>query len=90
MYEIVPWPLLITAALCFTNQGCPLPAPGWPLVPNHCSGTTRFFHRNHVLGTQDLTGSEHWASFNFSQSTFLLLQKTLVYLLIWDRLMLFL
>ena len=69
MYEIVSWPLLITAALCFTSEGCALPAPGWPMALNYCSGATRkleFFHRNHMLGTQDFTGSEHWAPFNFS------------------------
>ena len=81
MYEIVSWPLLITAALCFTTEGCALPARGRPMVLNYCSGATRkFFHRNHVLSTQDFTGSEHWATFNFSQSTALLLQKTLMYL----------
>ena len=37
MYEIVSWPLLITAALCFTTQGCAVPAPGWPVVLNYCS-----------------------------------------------------
>ena len=41
MYEIVSWPLLVTAALCFTTQGCVLPAPGWPMAPNYCSGATR-------------------------------------------------
>ena len=67
MYEIVSWPLLITAALCFTTRGCALPAPSWPVVLNYCSGATRkFFHRNHVLGTQDFMGLEHWATFNFS------------------------
>ena len=67
MYEIVSWPLLITAALCFTTQGCALPVPGWPVVLNYCSGATRkFFDRNHVLVTLDFTGSEHWAPFNFS------------------------
>ena len=66
MYEIVSWPLLITAALCLTTQGCALPAPSWPVVLNYCSGATRkFFHRNHVLGTQDFTGPENWAPFNF-------------------------
>ena len=81
MYEIVSWPLLITAALCLTTQGCALPAPSWPVVLNYCSGATRkFFHRIHVLGTQDFTGLEH------SLTT----AKTLVYLLIWDRQMLFL
>ena len=68
MYEIVSWPPLITAALCnLTTQGCAPPAPSWPVVLNYCSGATRkFFRRNHVLGTQDFTGLEHWAPFNFS------------------------
>ena len=75
MYEIVSWPLLITAALCLTTQGCALPAPSWPVVL--CSGATRkFFLRNHVL---DTTGLEH------SLAT----SKTLVNLLIWDRQMLY-
>ena len=39
--EIVSWSLLITAALCFTTQGCALPALGWPMVLNYCSGATR-------------------------------------------------
>ena len=148
MYEIVSWPLFITAALCFTTQfnsillftlyqifilyivrqgyinkveeegkkrkingglgrsvrwseelsfqanhcnGCAPPAPSWPVMLNYFSGATRkFFHRNHMLGTQDFMGPEHWAPFNFFQSTALLLQKTLVCLLISDRLMLFL
>ena len=67
MYEIVSWPLLITVALCFTTKGCALTAPGWPMVLNYCSGDTRkFFHRNHVLGTQDFRASENWAPFSFS------------------------
>ena len=39
-----------------------------PLVPNFCSRVTRksqIFHTNHMLGTLDFTGSEHWAPFNF-------------------------
>ena len=38
------------------------------LAPNFCSWATRksqFFHTNHMLGTLDFTGSEHWAPFNF-------------------------
>ena len=46
MYEIVSWPLLITAALCFTTQGCVLPAPGWPMAPNYCSGAKRNFFKS--------------------------------------------
>ena len=40
----------------------------WPLVPNFCCWVTRksqIFHANHMLGTLDFTGSEHWAPFNF-------------------------
>ena len=45
VHEIVSFSLLLTAALCFTTQGCALPAPGWPVVLNYCSGATRkFFH----------------------------------------------
>ena len=43
----------------------------WPLAPNFCSRATRksqIFHTNHMLGTLDFTGSEHWAPFNFPQS----------------------
>ena len=69
-----------------TTQGCAAPAPGWPVALNYCFRATRnffkkYFHRNHVLGTQDFTGLELWAPFNFSKSTALLLLKTLVYLL---------
>ena len=86
IYEIVSWSLLITAALRFTTQGCALPAPGWPVALNYCFRATRnflkkYFHRNHLLGTQDFTGLELWAPFNFSKSTALLLLKTFVYLL---------
>ena len=28
-----------------------------------------FFHTNHMLGTLDFAGSEHWAPFNFPRST---------------------
>ena len=48
----------------------------WPVAPNFCSrGTIKslLFHRNHMLGTLDFTSSEHWAPFNFCQSTALLL-----------------
>ena len=44
----------------------------WPVAPNFCSRATRKslpFHRNHMLGTLDFTSSEHWAPFNFPQST---------------------
>ena len=44
----------------------------WPLVPKFCSWATRktqIFHTNHMLGTLGFTVSEHWAPFNFPQST---------------------
>ena len=44
----------------------------WFVAPNFCSRATRKslpFHRNHMLGTLDLTSSEHWSPFNFSLST---------------------
>ena len=40
----------------------------WPLAPNSCPRVTRksqIFNTNHMLGTLDFTGSEHWAPFNF-------------------------
>ena len=46
--------------------------PQWPLAPNFCSWATRksqIFHTNHMLSTLDFTGSEHWAPFNFPEST---------------------
>ena len=48
----------------------------WPVAPNFCSRVTRkslLFHRNHMQSTLDFTSSEHWAPFNFCQSTALLL-----------------
>ena len=47
----------------------------WPLAPNFCSRATRksqIFHTNHMLGTQHITGSEHWAPFYFPHRTALL------------------
>ena len=44
----------------------------WPLAPNFCPRATRksqIFHTNHMLGTLDFTVSEHWAPFNFPQSS---------------------
>ena len=46
--------------------------PQWPPAPNFCSWATResqIFHTNHMLSTLDFTGSEHWAPFNFPEST---------------------
>ena len=43
----------------------------WPMAPNFCSWVTRkskIFHTNHMLGTLDFAGSEHWALFNFPES----------------------
>ena len=40
-----------------------------PLAPNFCSRVTRksqIFHTNHMLGTLDFTGSEHWAPLEHS------------------------
>ena len=40
----------------------------WPLAPNFCfwaSRKSRIFYTNHMQGTLDFTGSEHWATFNF-------------------------
>ena len=42
------------------------------MVPKFCPWATRksqIFHTNHMLGTLDFTVSEHWAPFNFLQST---------------------
>ena len=60
---------------CYYSQieGLGLPGPcssraRWPLAPNFCSWATRksqIFHTNHMLGTLDFTGSEHWVPFNF-------------------------
>ena len=50
----------------------------WPLASNFCPQATRksqIFHTNHVLGTLDFTVSEHWAPFNFPQSTALLINQ---------------
>ena len=44
----------------------------WPLAPKFCPWATtksQIFHTNHMLGTLDFTVSEHWAPFNFPQST---------------------
>ena len=66
MYEIVSWPLLITAALCFTTQGCALPAPSWPVVLNYCSGATRkFFSQKSCAGHPGFHGSRALGSFQF-------------------------
>ena len=54
------------------RQGCALAEPGGSMAPNFCSWATRkskIFHTNHMLGTLDFTGSEHWAPFNFPWST---------------------
>ena len=40
----------------------------WPLAPNFSSHVTRksqFLRTNHMLGTLDCTGLEHWAPLNF-------------------------
>ena len=53
-------------------QGCALAEPGGPWRLTFALGrleNLRFFHTNHMLGTLDFTVSEHWAPFNFPQST---------------------
>ena len=65
MYEIVSWPLLITAALCFTTQGCALPAPSWPVVLNYCSGGTRKFFIESCAGHPGFHWSRALGSFQF-------------------------
>ena len=42
----------------------------WALAPNFCPWVTRksySFDTNHMLGTLDFTGLEHWAPFSFLQ-----------------------
>ena len=53
---------------CTYSSGLCSSRPRWPLPPNFCSRATRksqIFHTNHMLGTLNFTGSEHWAPFNF-------------------------
>ena len=53
----------------------------WPMAPNFCSRAIRksyFFLTNHMMGTLDFTVSEHWAPFNFPQSTALILLTDIV------------
>jgi len=61
----------------------------WPMVPNFCSWATRkskSFHTNHMLGTLDFTGAEHWALFNFPWSKALYHLHSKPYLQIkWSR-----
>ena len=41
-------------------------------MPNFCPWATRktqIFHTNHMPGALDFTVSEHWAPFNFPEST---------------------
>ena len=56
----------------FISQGCTQAVPGglWRLTfaLGQLENLT-FFITNHMLGTLDFTSSEHWAPFNFSQST---------------------
>ena len=49
-------------------QGCAVTESSGPLAPNFCSWASRkswIFYTNHMQGTLDFTGSEHWATFNF-------------------------
>ena len=67
----------IASSLCFKARLSAKPGlcssrARWPLAPNFCFWATRksqIFHTNHMLGSLDFTGSEHWAPFNFPQST---------------------
>ena len=56
----------------YANSGLCFSSARWPVAPNVCSWATRksqIFHTNRMLGTLDFTVSEHWAPFNFPQST---------------------
>ena len=65
MYEITsPVDGCILALNITTSSGLCSSRARWPLVPNFCSRTTRSY-TNHMLGTMDFTGSEHWAPVNF-------------------------
>ena len=52
-------------------QGCSLHEPGGPWDPPFGLRLYyyQYYHTNHVLGTLDHTGSEHWATFNLPKST---------------------
>ena len=68
--SVVPIDLQNMAILSL--QGCALEEPvgSWRLTfALEQPGNLSFYHRNHMLGTLYLTGSEHWAPLNFSCST---------------------
>ena len=50
-----------------SSKGCALAEPGGPWRLTFASGRleTMIFHTDHMLGSLDYTGSEHWAPFNF-------------------------
>ena len=56
------------AMYMYCVQGCALAEAGGRWRPTFALGTKKsyFFHTNHMLGTLDFTGLEHWAPFNFS------------------------
>ena len=60
--------LMHIAIYMYCVKGCALAEPGGRWHPTFALGTRKayFFHTNHMLGTLDFTGSEHWAPFNFS------------------------
>ena len=49
------------------DQGCALAEPGGPWRLTFALGRleNQIFHTNHMLGTLDFTGYEHWAPLNF-------------------------
>ena len=79
-FPVYPSVSLSSGSICVSvsgsGSGFRIPAfpyaPSGPLTPNFCSWATResqIFHTNHMLSTLDFTGSEHWAPFNFPEST---------------------
>ena len=67
--------LMHIAIYMYCVQCCALAEPGGRWHPTFALGTRKsyFFRTYHLLGTLDFTGSEHWAPFNFPQSTALVL-----------------
>ena len=67
-------------------QGCALAEPCGPWRLTLCPRPTtksQIFHTNHMLGTLDFTVSEHWAPFNFPQSTALIIVSGLKCIKFW-------
>ena len=53
-------------------QGSALDEPGGPQLGAQLLALGvyyQYYHTNHVLGTLDSTGSEHWGTFNLPQGT---------------------